>query len=83
MMFLVKYAREKGIDDIKPTAITTTGNVLTNEARNLIENQFSCKIISYSCEGSPVLFERVQHMIVIWFPMEMEYLKLFQMEKRL
>jgi phenylacetate-CoA ligase len=39
-------------------AINTTGNILTDEARALIEEQFGCPLFdSYSCEGSAVFFE--------------------------
>lgn len=62
MMFLAQYVKERNIQTFKPEAINTTGNILHNEARNLIENQFNCKVFdSYTCEGSATIFECPTH----------------------
>jgi phenylacetate-CoA ligase len=45
-----------------PTAINTTGNILSASAREQIETAFGCKIFdSYSCEGNAVVFECPTH----------------------
>lgn len=63
MMFLARYAKDHGIKAFNDLiAITTTGNILFNGARDLIENQFSCKIFdAYSCEGGATAFECPTH----------------------
>lgn len=54
--------KESSIKSIAPRAITTTGNMLFPEARNLIESQFGCKIFdAYSCEGGANVFECPTH----------------------
>jgi phenylacetate-CoA ligase len=58
LYFMAQQMRDEGIRFQWVKAINTTGNILTPEARNLIENQFGCKLYdSYSCEGSAMYFQ--------------------------
>jgi phenylacetate-CoA ligase len=58
LLFLAQVLRDnnKTIKGIK--AINTTGNILTSEARRIIEERFNCPIFdSYSCEGGALFYE--------------------------
>jgi phenylacetate-CoA ligase len=58
LLFIAEVLRfnNKTIKGIK--AINTTGNILTSEARRIIEERFNCPIFdSYSCEGSALFYE--------------------------
>jgi phenylacetate-CoA ligase len=58
LLFIAKALRadKKCLNGIK--AINCTGNILTSEARAIIEERFCCPVFdSYSCEGSAVFFE--------------------------
>jgi phenylacetate-CoA ligase len=53
LIFISNYVRQKKIILPPVVAITTTGNTLFNETREIIEKSFGAKIFdSYSCEGS-------------------------------
>ncbi len=59
---LSEYIKEKGIDDIKPFAVTTTGEILFPYMRNLIESQFHCDVFdAYSGEGGANVSECSTH----------------------
>jgi len=61
LFFLAKYAKKNSINSVNVPLITTTGNILFPEARNLIETQFHGQIFdSYSCEGGTCFFESSQ-----------------------
>ncbi|HPG38221.1 MAG TPA: phenylacetate--CoA ligase family protein [bacterium] len=52
LFFLAQYLKKNNIFINSIFAINSTGNVLFENNRNLIEEQFNCKIYdSYSCEG--------------------------------
>ena len=52
LLILAKYIKNNNLNIFSPTAISTTGSVLSSPTRNLIEKQFDCKIFdSYRCEG--------------------------------
>lgn len=58
LYFIAKILEENNtiLNGIK--AINTTGNILTPEARNLIEERFDCPVYdSYSCEGGALFYE--------------------------
>lgn len=58
LIFMAKVLKEnkRTLSGIK--AINTTGNILTSDARCIIEESFSCKVFdSYSCEGSALFYE--------------------------
>lgn len=58
LYFMAKILQDRNqkLSGIK--AINTTGNILTPEARNLIEESFGCPVFdSYSCEGSALFYE--------------------------
>jgi phenylacetate-CoA ligase len=62
LFFLAKYMKDNNIKSSSPKAITTTGNIIFPEARDLIESQFGCKIFdAYSCEGGANVFECPTH----------------------
>jgi phenylacetate-CoA ligase len=62
LVFISNYLKEKETNLHIPEAINTTGNILTSDARKLIESTFRTKIFdSYSCEGSTQLFECPTH----------------------
>lgn len=62
LFFLAKYIKDHNINPPSLKAITTTGNILFPEARNLIESQFGCKVFdAYSCEGGANVFECSSH----------------------
>ena len=49
---LSEYIKKQGINDIRPSAVTTTGEILFPRMRKLIEEQFHCNVFdSYSGEG--------------------------------
>ena len=56
------YIKQKGIDDIKPTAVTTTGEILFPNMRKLIESQFHCRVFdAYSGEAGANISECETH----------------------
>lgn len=58
LMLIARILKNEGryLEGVK--AINTTGNVLTKEARELIEDRFRCRIYdSYSCEGSALFYQ--------------------------
>lgn len=62
MFILVKFMKRNNIDDIRPKAITTTGETLFGHHRKAIESQFDCKIFDeYGGEGVPKVFECEEH----------------------
>lgn len=57
LFFICKYLEKNNIKIHSPYAITTTGNVLMPEVRELIQRVFKAPVFdSYSCEGSAVFF---------------------------
>ncbi len=62
LLFLANYVIKNNIDIHTPKVITTTGNILYENARNIIEKVFKCKIYdSYSCEGGANFTECETH----------------------
>lgn len=62
LFFLVQFIIKNNIKIYSPKAIATTGNVLSKEYREKIENVFNCKIYdSYSCEGGANVSECYTH----------------------
>lgn len=60
--FISNYIKDNGIEIIPIKAINTTGNILFDEKRNLIEEVFNTKVFdSYSTEGTATLFECPTH----------------------
>ncbi len=58
IFFIAKILREKNIILNGIKAINSTGNILTTEARKLIEERFNCPVYdSYSCEGGALFYE--------------------------
>ena len=58
LFFMARIMQKKDIKFSWVKAINTTGNILHDEARQLIEKQFGCKIFDgYSCEGSAQFFQ--------------------------
>jgi phenylacetate-CoA ligase len=58
LFFIAKllHKNNKVLEGIK--AINSTGNILTQEARRMIEDSFGCPVFdSYSCEGSALFYE--------------------------
>lgn len=52
LFVLSNYIRKEGVTDIRPSAVTTTGEILFPYMRKLIESQFHCQVFdSYSGEG--------------------------------
>ena len=44
---LARYMEKEGIEDINPTAILTTADMLFDHQRDTIENAFGCKVFDY------------------------------------
>ena len=62
LYFLCQMAKKENIKLPEVEGINTTGNILFDDVRNLIENRFQSKVFdSYSCEGNPNLFECPTH----------------------
>jgi phenylacetate-CoA ligase len=62
LLFLARYKISHPEFTYKPSAITTTGNMLFPEIRKEIEDTFGCKIFdSYNCEGNSTVFECPTH----------------------
>jgi len=62
MYLLAKYIKNNSLKIPMSKAINTTGNILFNQTRKLIEEQFHCKVFdSYSCEGGANIFECETH----------------------
>ncbi len=58
---LTKYAYEHGIDDIKPKAVITTGDMLFSHYRKLMEEQYNCKVYdTYGGEGT-MIYGQCEH----------------------
>lgn len=61
-MYFISSILKDTNHNIKPKAIATTGNILTQHVREQIEDTFNCKIFdAYSCEGSSSFFECPTH----------------------
>ena len=59
--FMAEVALDQDII-IRPKAIATTGNILHQESRKLIQKAFQCELFdAYSCEGSATYFECSSH----------------------
>jgi len=59
---LADYIKKNGVTDIKPFAVTTTGEILFPHMRKLIESQFNCPVFdAYSGEGGANVFECTTH----------------------
>ncbi len=62
LMFLCQHIKGRKLSFPYLSAINTTGNILTKEARELIEKTFGVPVFdSYSCEGSTQVFECPTH----------------------
>lgn len=62
LIFLAQYINKNNISLPPIKKIFTTGNILTTDARELIESTFNSKILdSMSCEGSAQFFECPSH----------------------
>lgn len=62
LFFLVQFIIKNNVKIYSPKAIATTGNILSKEYREIIENVFNCKIYdSYSCEGGANVSECYTH----------------------
>jgi len=63
LLLFSRYLREKNfIENLSIKGINTTGNTLFKEVRDEIEKVFNLKIFdSYSCEGTPTVFECNSH----------------------
>ena len=62
LFFLVQFIIKNNIKINSLKAIATTGNILSKEYREKIENVFNCKIYdSYSCEGGANVSECYTH----------------------
>jgi phenylacetate-CoA ligase len=62
LYLLVRYRNNHSNYHFSPRHIMTTGSTLTEDYRNEIEKAFGCDIIdSYSCEGTPNVYETPSH----------------------
>ncbi len=72
---MARYCKEKGIDNIRPKAVTTTAEVLYARERKLLEEQFKCDVydqyaggecfaISSECEQHNGLHINLEHCII-------------------
>lgn len=62
LYLLARYRNSHAGYGFSPKHIFTTGSTLTAAFREEIENAFGCDIIdSYSCEGTPNVYETVSH----------------------
>jgi phenylacetate-CoA ligase len=58
LYFIAKILKEENSKLHGIKALNTTGNILSTEARNLIEKSFNCPVFdSYSCEGGALFYE--------------------------
>ncbi|MCB8999482.1 MAG: phenylacetate--CoA ligase family protein [Bacteroidales bacterium] len=58
LFFIAKILQDKNMILTGIRAINSTGNILTPEARKLIEERFNCPVYdSYSCEGGALFYE--------------------------
>lgn len=62
LFFIASHINRKVINELRISAINTTGNILFPEIRKFIEKLFNTKIYdSYGCEGGVNLFECPTH----------------------
>ncbi len=62
LYLLARYRNNHSNYHFSPRHIMTTGSTLTKDYRNEIEKAFGCDIIdSYSCEGTPNVYETPSH----------------------
>lgn len=62
LYLLARYRNNHPNYHFSPRHIMTTGSTLTEDYRNEIEKAFGCDIIdSYSCEGTPNVYETPSH----------------------
>ena len=62
LYLLARYRNNHSNYHFSPRHIMTTGSTLTEDYRNEIEKAFGCDIIdSYSCEGTPNVYETPSH----------------------
>lgn len=62
LYLLARYRNNHPNYHFSPRHIMTTGSTLTKDYRNEIEKAFGCDIIdSYSCEGTPNVYETPSH----------------------
>lgn len=62
LYLLARYRNNHPNYQFSPQHIMTTGSTLTKKYRNEIEKAFGCDIIdSYSCEGTPNVYETPSH----------------------
>jgi phenylacetate-CoA ligase len=62
LLFIAKVLRDNNKTFTGIRAINTTGNILTTDARKIIEAQFGCPVFdSYSCEGAALFYEAPNH----------------------
>lgn len=63
LLYLVaRYMQEHNIDDIKPRSVLSTGDILFDNYRELIESQFNCKVYDgYGGDGIAGAFECEKH----------------------
>lgn len=62
LYLLARYRNNHPKYQFSPQHIMTTGSTLTKDYRNEIEKAFGCDIIdSYSCEGTPNVYETPSH----------------------
>jgi len=62
LYILAGYIKVQGIKDIKPLAVTTTGEIIFDHVRELVESQFHCPVFdAYSGEGGANVFECQTH----------------------
>ena len=62
LYLLARYRNNHPNYQFSPQHIMTTGSTLTKDYRNEIEKAFGCDIIdSYSCEGTPNVYETPSH----------------------
>lgn len=62
LYLLARYRNNHSNYHFSPQHIMTTGSTLTEDYRNEIEKAFGCDIIdSYSCEGTPNVYETPSH----------------------
>ena len=62
LYILSSYIEKAGITDVRPGAVTTTGEILFTHMRKLIESQFHCHVFdAYSGEGGANVSECETH----------------------
>ena len=62
LLFIARVLRDNNKTLTGIRAVNTTGNILTPDARKIIEAQFGCPVFdSYSCEGAALFYEAPDH----------------------